>query len=294
MKASENNNQECVDYGDSQKGIRPLSDAQPAILMYHSVTPYQIDPSNTTVHPERFEQHMKWLHERGRRGVSVGELLKAWQDGTADRLVGLSFDDGYADLAYNALPILQRYGFNATAFVLAGRLGLDNSWTAKDPQKALLTSEEVSRLAASGIEIGSHGLLHLSFPSLSRTALVKEIADSRRILQEVSGQDVLGFCYPYGRLDERAVSAVQAAGYDYACAVWGTEFAGRYALRRYAMIDRYSCAHLWYMGWRYWLRWVYHGPGSATLAAAQSWRERRMLVRMSGQTSIHNANNDLQ
>ncbi len=284
MRNSENSYQECVDYGDSQKGIRPLGHAQPAILMYHSVAPYQIDPSNTTVHPERFEQHMEWLHERGRRGTSVGELLEAWRNGAADGLVGLSFDDGYADLAYNALPILQRYGFNATAFVLAGRLGLDNSWDAKDPRKALLTCEEVSHLAASGIEIGSHGLRHSSLPSLSRTALVSEITDSRRILQEVSGQDVLGFCYPYGHLDERAVTAAHAAGYDYACAVWATEFAGRYALRRYNMLDRYSRAHLWYMGWRYWLRWEYQGPGSGTLAAAHAWRERRRLVRKSGQT----------
>ena len=160
----------------------------------------------------------------------------------------------------------------------------DNSWDAKDPRKALLTCEEVSHLAASGIEIGSHGLRHSSLPSLSRTALVSEITDSRRILQEVSGQDVLGFCYPYGHLDERAVTAAQAAGYDYACAVWATEFAGRYALRRYNMLDRYSRAHLWYMGWRYWLRWEYQGPGSGTLAAAHAWRERRRLVRKSGQT----------
>lgn len=79
------------------EGARPPS--MPAIAMYHSVSPYEQDPYLVTVSPARFEQQMHWLRRRGLRGVSVSELLAARERGRARRLVGLTFDDGYAELA---------------------------------------------------------------------------------------------------------------------------------------------------------------------------------------------------
>ena len=249
-------------------------DNKPVILMYHSIVPYEVDPSRTTVHPQRFEQHMRWLHQRGRRGTSVRELLEARQNGAADGLVGITFDDGYSDFIDNALPVLQRYGFNATVFMLGGRLGGDNSWIPDDPRKDLLTAEQIKQLAASGIEIGSHGLLHPSLPSVDEATLADELQNSRRVLQDVSGQEVPGFAYPFGHLDARAFRGVQDAGYDYACSVWPTEFSGPYALTRINVLDKYSYGHLWYKGIRHWLRWEYEGVGSRALVAGDAWVKR--------------------
>jgi peptidoglycan/xylan/chitin deacetylase (PgdA/CDA1 family) len=251
------------------------TDSKPLILMYHSIVDYQQDPVNITIRPKRFEQHMRWLHRRGRRCTSVGELMGAWRKNAASGLVGLSFDDGYADFVDNVLPALRRYDFNATVFALAGRIGGDSSWIPQDPDKPLLTAEQIREIAATGIEIGSHGLFHQSLPTLDETTLSEEIQQSRRILQDVSGQEVLGFCYPFGHLDERAICIAQAAGYGYACTVWPTDFSGDYALIRVNMLDGYSAAHLWYKGIRHWLRWEYEGPGSAALVRADTWRKRR-------------------
>ena len=82
----------------------------PLVLMYHSVEPYQADPYLVTVSPPRFEQQMHWLARRGLRGTSVRDLLAARAAGDAAGLVGLTFDDGYADFARHALPVLQRLG----------------------------------------------------------------------------------------------------------------------------------------------------------------------------------------
>ncbi len=92
----------------------------PMVLMYHSVQPYTEDPYLVTVGPSRFEQQMRWLSRRGLRGVSIAELLAARAAGAGKGLVGLTFDDGYADFAEYALPVLQRHGFTATVFVIAG------------------------------------------------------------------------------------------------------------------------------------------------------------------------------
>jgi len=182
---------------------------------------------------------MRLLHRLGMRGVSIRELLAAQAQGSwkATRLIGLTFDDGYDDFIDSALPVLLRYGFTATAFVLAGRLGGDNAWTPEGPRKPLMTADKLRTAAEAGIEIGSHGLVHISLPSVSDPDLDEEVGLSRRILQEATGQAVDGFCYPFGHLDGRAVRAVRVAGYDYACAIWRNDFPERYALRRIAVQD---------------------------------------------------------
>src|SRR5487761_414714 len=88
--------------------------AMPMVLMYHSVAPYEEDPYGITVSPARFERQMRWLRRRGLRGVSMSALLTAWRAGRSRGLIGLTFDDGYADFVEYALPVLSRYGLGAT------------------------------------------------------------------------------------------------------------------------------------------------------------------------------------
>ena len=120
------------------------ADSKPLILMYHSIVDYQQDPFNITIRPKRFEQHMRWLHRRGRRCTSVGELVEAWRNNTASGMVGLSFDDGYADFIDNALPVLRRYGFSATLF---SRWRADSEATAAGCRMTRLATNGKSRSA---------------------------------------------------------------------------------------------------------------------------------------------------
>lgn len=210
----------------------------PLVWMYHSIAPYDDDPYEVTMTPQRFEKQLQWLRRRGLRGVSMGELLQARSEGRARRLVGLTFDDGYQDFVSNALPVLQRYGFTATLFVLAGRLGGTNEWSRPGPSKALVTADEIVEIADAGMEIGSHGLKHVSLLKADDAQLADETVRSREILEELLGEPVRGFCYPYGYLDERVVAASRAAGYDYACAVKVSTSIGRYAIPRTLVHDR--------------------------------------------------------
>lgn len=204
----------------------------PLVLMYHSVSPYDEDPFQVTITPQRFERQMRWLRRRGLRGVSMAELLDAVAGGGARRLVGLTFDDGYADFVTDAMPVLQRYGFTATAFVLAGRLGGENAWSRPGPHKSLLTADQVREISCAGIEIASHGLEHVSLLKVDDARLRDETVRSRAILQELLGHPIRGFAYPYGHSDQRVLAAVQTAGYDYACAVRPWSGIGRHAIPR--------------------------------------------------------------
>ncbi|MEU8968468.1 polysaccharide deacetylase family protein [Streptomyces monashensis] len=204
----------------------------PWIAMYHSVGDCSDDPYRITVSPDRLERQLRWLRRQGLRGVSVSELLAARSRGEGRYLVALTFDDGYADFLDNALPVLARWDCTATLFVLPGRLGGVNTWDPLGPRKRLLTAAGVRRAADAGVEIGSHGLTHRDLTRADDAQLRDETAESRALLADLTGAEVTGFCYPYGTVDRRAVEAVRAAGYGYACAIDPGGLSGPHVLPR--------------------------------------------------------------
>lgn len=203
------------------------------VAMYHSVSDCPDDPYNVTVTPARLDRQLAWMSARGLRGVSMRELLAARARGTERGLVGLTFDDGYADFASTALPVLYRWGFTATVFVLPGRLDGENAWEPLGPRKPLLDVDGIRRVLAGGMEVASHGLTHLDLTKVTDEVLHAEVNDSRHRLAGITGSDVEGFCYPYGYIDERVAAAVRRAGYRYACSISpGPDGCGDFALPR--------------------------------------------------------------
>jgi peptidoglycan/xylan/chitin deacetylase (PgdA/CDA1 family) len=221
---------------------------EPMILMYHSVEPYTEDPYRVTVRPERFERQLRWLRGRGLRGVSMRDL-RAAPDPRG--LVGLTFDDGYADFVSRVLPVLRRYGFGATVYVVTGQLGGHNAWDVPGPRKPLMTADDVRRVADAGIEVGSHSRTHRRLPTVDDRALEDEIGASRVALSDLVGGPVDGFCYPYGAAGGREVAMVARAGYGYACSVGVRVVAGAHALPRTYVGDRDSAPRLY-------AKWIRH------------------------------------
>jgi peptidoglycan/xylan/chitin deacetylase (PgdA/CDA1 family) len=205
--------------------------------MYHSVDHFDEDPHLVTVSPARFERQLAWLRARGLRGVAMGELLDAHAAGRARGLVGLTFDDGYADFATRAVPALLRYGFGATVYVVSGRIGTYNAWDDGCPRKPLMTAEQIRTVAGAGMEVASHGRHHVSLPGTDDTELREELEESRAALEDIVQAPVTGFAYPYGHATEREVEAVRAAGYDHACDIRPAE-PSRHALPRTYVGDR--------------------------------------------------------
>jgi peptidoglycan/xylan/chitin deacetylase (PgdA/CDA1 family) len=238
---------------DSATFGHPIT-AMPMVLMYHSVDHYEHDPHLVTVTPERFEQQLRWLQTRGLRGVSVRELLDAHAQGRTRGLVGLTFDDGYADFATRAVPALLRFGFTATVFMVAGNVGAFNSWDT-GPPKPLMSENQLRAVADFGMEVASHGLRHLHLPQASGEALQEELKHSRFILEDIVQRPVMGFAYPYGEAGSRDVAEVRLAGYDYACSIRPGE-PGRHALARTYIGERDRSLRLRAKVVRHELQWL--------------------------------------
>jgi peptidoglycan/xylan/chitin deacetylase (PgdA/CDA1 family) len=185
--------------------------------MYHSISSStEPDPHRIRVHPDRLDRHLRLLRRLGLRGVSQTELVRAVDRGEAARLVGLTFDDGFADFLTTAVPILARHGMTGTVYVVAGHLGATNSWDT-GPQYPIMDADQLRVVAAAGHEVGSHTLTHARLAGVDPAVLATEVGDSRRVLEDVLQEEVSGFCYPYGAFDSAAADAVRAAGYDNAC-----------------------------------------------------------------------------
>lgn len=191
--------------------------------MYHAVCPPPPEnPNRIFTSPELFVAQMRHLKRRNLRGVSMRELRQAERRGNAKGLVGLTFDDGYEDFLQNAVPVLERFGFSATVFVVAGMLGEENNWEFRGdprPQMKLLGAEDLREVSARGMEVGSHTMTHPKLLGLEPEVLEEEVSGSRQVLSEVLGKSVDGFSYPYGFIDDASVQAVRRAHYAYACAV---------------------------------------------------------------------------
>lgn len=201
---------------DPQPALTPRG--VPLVLMYHAVADVAEDPNQLAVTPDRFHAQMWCLRRLGLRGVGVAELVDALRARRHRGLVGITFDDGYAGVLHHALPVLRRYGFGATVFVVSDRLGGTNEWDS-GPVWPLLDAAGVDELATAGLEIGSHSANHVRLAGLPPDRLREEVRSSRDRLGALLGAAPRGFAYPYGSMDAAARAAVAHAGYGYACAV---------------------------------------------------------------------------
>lgn len=213
---------------------RPVRSGTP-ILMYHQIGPHRGNAGDTwRTTPRDFERQLDHLVARGYRGISLSAHLDGASNGT--RAAVLTFDDGYAGVLGNALPLLVERGFSATVFCVSHKLGGRNDWDEDgDP---LLDAAGVKALHAAGIEIGSHGATHRALPDVDDATLAEETRGSKERLEDLTGAPVATFCYPYGAHDERSMAAVEAAGYRAATVIRGgidDDLRNPFRLRRVAV-----------------------------------------------------------
>jgi len=202
------------------------------ILLYHSISDNERDVY--AILPSAFESDMQWLSKQGYKGLSLNQF---YENPEQERVVILTFDDGYQDFYENALPILNRYNFSATVFIVTKLIADVSHWREIEPQIALLDWDEIHIIIDAGHEIGSHGLYHRDLTQLSEKELREEVFDSKRIIEENTSIAVASFSYPFCKNNKQVRSAVLEAGYN--CAVGcGRECVsrtGRFWLWRRAM-----------------------------------------------------------
>ncbi|MCL5980466.1 MAG: polysaccharide deacetylase family protein [Gammaproteobacteria bacterium] len=193
------------------------------ILMYHNIAaaPKGVGLRGLYVSPLRFARQMALLRLLGYRGLSMSHAMPYLRGEQEGKIAVITLDDGYRDNLENALPVLQRYGFTATCYVVSGTVGDHNHWDAEQLglRKALMDAGELREWLAGGMEIGAHSRYHPRLPEVDARTLDDEVAGSRQELEDLLGIAVTQFCYPYGAAGGRERDAVQRAGFQGAVTV---------------------------------------------------------------------------
>jgi peptidoglycan/xylan/chitin deacetylase (PgdA/CDA1 family) len=176
------------------------------VLLYHRVGPVRAGGHPAlTVSPEKFESQLRALARQGFEGISASSWLAALTDGATlpPRPILLTFDDGYSDLADQALPALQRLGWSATVFVATATIGGESDWDeAEGASQRLLSAEDIRTWAAQGFEFGAHGVTHCDLTRVGPEQLRQEVVGGRDALAELVGRPVTAFAYPYGSYND--------------------------------------------------------------------------------------------
>jgi peptidoglycan/xylan/chitin deacetylase (PgdA/CDA1 family) len=159
----------------------------------------------------RFETHLEVLAEAGIRVLSMPEFLAWCRAPTREQSPAalITFDGVYRTQLAHAVPALATRGLPATFFAVS--YGLDG---AGPGHRADLRS-----LAAAGHTIGCHTETHPDLTTLSAADLEREVAGSKRALEDALGAPVTTFAYPDGAWDARVARAVRDAGFHVAFTV---------------------------------------------------------------------------
>lgn len=182
---------------DSESGTKVM------VLNYHKIDNTFI---SLAVRPEDFEYQMKYLHDNGYHAISPDELYEslAGNGELPENPVLITFDDGYLDNYTNAYPILKKYGFKATIFVITSFLGKD---------KQYINWDQAREMNANGIDIESHTVDHKSMTDLTDEQLRLELVESKKKAEEELGHPVDYMAYPTGTYNLHIAEMVKEAGY---------------------------------------------------------------------------------
>lgn len=195
------------------------------VLAYHQVR----DPAddNSTVGTAAFREQMEFL-KRNYRVVPLTEAVKAVSTpGMTDRLVAITFDDGYLDNATIAAPILRSLGLSASFFVstdmIGGKRPFEHDVLQGRPPQQHMTWDDVRSLAAQGFDVGSHSCTHADMGAISLDEAERELGTSRQRLEQELGMPIRLFAFPYGHRRNMRPATMAAARreYEVCCSAYG-------------------------------------------------------------------------
>ncbi len=187
------------------------------ILTYHYVAnnpnPKDKARDSLSVPPDKFEAQMQYLFQNGYTPISLDTLYGIFNGQTSvpGKPIVLTFDDGYIDFYTNAFPILRRFNFHAVSFIPTGLVG----------GSYYMNWNQIKEIASTGlVTFEGHTVNHVNLPSLSYASVLKELSDSKNILQAQTGYPVNFVAYPSGATNGWVQAIAQKAGYIGGAGTW--------------------------------------------------------------------------
>ena len=174
------------------------------VLNYHLISKQKINALAIT--PQEFEEQMVYLHTNGYNTISPDQLLDhiQYNDPLPDNPILITFDDGYRDAYLEAYPIMKKYNFTATIFLITDYVGNNNRY---------LSWEQVQEMHDSGFVFGSHTLNHIPLSDATNEYAEYQLTKSREAIEWRIKEPVKYFAYPGGFYNQTTIELLKKAGY---------------------------------------------------------------------------------
>jgi len=226
---------------------RSISFEYPRIFMYHSIDIHYGDKFDKwRVRPKEFEKQLTYLYRNGWKSYTMNELIL--EQNLSSKSFVLTFDDGYADLYSNVMPLLKKFNFKATIYLLPNHK--DNSYEQDNTSHIvpLLSKEQILQMQDTNlIEFGAHTLNHVNLLNIDINEARNEIINSKKMVENITQKPCNSFAYPYGKFDDNIVQIVKDAGYSNAVivrrGVWDKNT--RFKICRIGIIGKDSMLDFW-------------------------------------------------
>ena len=114
------------------------------------------------------------------------------------------------------IPVFEDHAMKVTVFPIAGYIGKMSCWDVLPPLPHM-NKAQIREISDHGHEIGSHTLTHANLTFLSDADIVHELADSKHILEDITGKQVISLSFPFGSWNRRVWEKAREIGYQ-----WGT------------------------------------------------------------------------
>ncbi len=193
------------------------------ILMYHRLTRDRSEEGRHTIYfnVDEFEKHLLYIKKKGFETITFKDLNEiTLEKRLKKKYIILTFDDGYKDNYDLLFPLLKKHDMKAVIYMVSH---LEyNKWDVdKDGEKrfGLMSKEEVLEMYSSGyVEFGGHTMHHVNLPTLGYEEQKKEILGNKIFLEELLGERLVSFAYPFGYFNEDSKKIVEELGFDYGVA----------------------------------------------------------------------------
>jgi len=194
------------------------------ILVYHKVDP-DFEWGITRVTPLKFESQIRYLYEQNYISLTLSEYdnLSDSQMLSGEKYVVITFDDAYQSVYLYALPILKKYNFKTTVFVITDYIGRYNTWDVNLGKRQFLHTsiEELKEFLDNGFEIASHSRSHPDLINIPLSKAREELAESKVFLEKKLNTNVNYISYPFGRANSDIIEITKEIGYIKGCLLQG-------------------------------------------------------------------------
>jgi peptidoglycan/xylan/chitin deacetylase (PgdA/CDA1 family) len=207
------------------------------------------------MHVNMLEKHFQLLKRLGYETLTFADLA---EQGMASRLapdkkhIIITVDDGYKDNYELLFPLLKKYGFKAVIYMVTGEQF--NRWDVENPGNPekrvdLMSPAQIKEMADSGlVEFGGHTLTHPHLNTLDKDAQHHEIAENKAQLEQLLGQKLSSFAYPFGSHNQDSKTLAKELDYPFAVATDSGPLAMHedpHQIRRIAIFPRTDVFGLW-------------------------------------------------